>query len=94
MIRCYLHQIITQSEHLSSNSRPVLIDQIQELLGIAAHCPRRHRLGNRGNPKEAYDQDGNGRQSRLRGAAILRGGASAATVESHYLQASANMRRA
>ena len=94
MIGCYLHEILAESERLDPYGCPILIDQIQQLLCIAAYCPRRHRLRNGGNTEETDNEHKDGRQSRLRGAAILRGGASAATVESHYLQASADKPRA
>jgi hypothetical protein len=94
VIGCDLHQIVAESERLEANGSPILIDQIHQLLSIAAHRQSRHRKRDRGCDEETHDQDKDGRQSRLRGAAILQGGASAATVESHHFQASAATLRA
>jgi hypothetical protein len=89
-----LHQVVAEGEGLGPNGSPILIDQIQQLLGVAAHCPNRQGPRNGRDPEETDYQDEDGRQSRLRGAAILRGGASAASLESHHCQASAQPRRA
>jgi hypothetical protein len=94
MISCDLHQIVAESERLSADGRSILVDQIQQLLSVAAHGPGRHGPGKRSNREETEDEDKDGRPSRLRGAAILRSGASAATLESHHCQASAQPQRA
>jgi hypothetical protein len=89
-----LHQVVAEGERLCTIGCPILIDQIQQLLGVAAHCPGRQGPRNGRDPEQTDYQNEDGRQSRLRGAAILQSGASAATLESHHSQASAQPRRA
>jgi hypothetical protein len=94
VVGCDLDQIVAESERLDSNRGPILVDEIQKLLGVAAHRPGRHGPDHGDHSEETHYQYKDGRQSRLSGAAIFSSGASAATVESHHFQASATSLRA
>jgi hypothetical protein len=86
-----LDQIVAEREWLSPDRRSFLVDQVEELLGVAAHGPGGHGLYDRCHPEQAHDKYDEGRQARLRGAAFVRSGAGATTVDCHYRKASADL---
>jgi hypothetical protein len=83
MIGGDLRQIISKRESLRSDHSPFLIDQVQELLGFPGHRPGRSGPGDRNNPEEAHNQEGERGPTRPGGTTNDPSGASAATVECH-----------
>ncbi len=84
MLRGDLHQIVSEGERLHSQSRPLLVDEAQELLGVAGHGADRRGMRHGYETEDGQKEDHEGSRPHSNGVSIDLRDAEATRVDCHY----------